>query len=68
MDPGLEDAYITLATELIYGSREGKKAKQDAQSALTLLVDAKKRFPENEDVAKLMREAKAVIRSGKKKK
>lgn len=68
MDPGLEDAYITLATELIYGSGEGKKAKQDAQSALTLLVDAKKRFPENEDVAKLMREAKAVIRSGKKKK
>ena len=59
-DPNLEVAYITLASELLYG--DGGK---DIDQSITLLKDAKKRFPKSEEVIKLSQEAGAIKKLGK---
>uniref|UniRef100_A0A7S0ATZ8 Uncharacterized protein n=1 Tax=Minutocellus polymorphus TaxID=265543 RepID=A0A7S0ATZ8_9STRA len=59
-DPELEVAYITLASELLYGN-DGK----DIDQALTVLQDAKKRFPKSDEVDKLLVETGAIKKWGK---
>ena len=59
-DPDLEAAYITLASELIYGG-----GGKDIDQAITLLQDAKKRFPKSDEVIKLSQEAGAIKKFGK---
>lgn len=59
-DPNLEVAYITLASELLYG--DGGK---DIDQSITILKDAKKRFPKSDEVIKLSQEAGAIKKLGK---
>ena len=48
-------AYITLASELIYGG-----GGKDIDESITILKDAKKRFPKSDEVTKLSQEALAI--------
>ena len=60
-DPDLEAAYVTLASELLYGEN-GK----DIEQALTVLQDAKQRFPKSDaEFEKLLDEAGAIKTFGK---
>jgi tetratricopeptide (TPR) repeat protein len=65
-DPEQEVAYVTLASELLYGEN-GK----DIEQALTVLQDAKQRFPKSDDeksddeLEKLLDEAGAIKTFGK---
>ena len=59
-DPDLEVVYITLASELLYGEN-GK----DIEQALTVLQDAKQRFPKSDETTKLLDEAGAIKTFGK---
>jgi len=69
-DPELEEAYVTLATELLYGpggyggGSSGKQSSIDIESALVVLEGAKKRFPKNKEVELLLTEAKAMSKFG----
>ena len=59
-DPTLEVAYITLASELIYGG-----GGKDIDESITILKDAEKRFPKSDEVTKLSQEALALQTFGK---
>lgn len=59
-DPELEVAYITLASELLYGEN-GK----DIEQALAVLQDAKQRFPKSDELQKILDEAGAIKTFGK---
>ena len=59
-DPTLEVAYITLASELLYGG-----GGKDIDESIAILKDAKKRFPKSEEVKKLSHEAEAIKKFGK---
>lgn len=59
-DSELEVAYTTLASELLYGG-----GGKDIDQSITILKDAKKRFPKSDEVIKLSQEAGAIKKLGK---
>ena len=59
-DPTLEVAYITLASELLYGG-----GGKDIDESITILKNAKRQFPKSEEIKKLSQEAEAIKKFGK---
>jgi hypothetical protein len=59
-DPELEVAYITLASDLLYGG-----GGKDIDQALDVLRDAKQRFPESDEVDILSAEGLFLKKFGK---
>ena len=53
-------AYITLASELIYGG-----GGKDIDESITILKNAKRQFPKSEEIKKLSQEAEAIKKFGK---
>lgn len=66
-DAELEEAYVVLATELLYGGGGGGNphaSSIDIEQALGVLQTAKKGFPKNDEVDKLLTEAMAMKKFG----